>query len=109
MVPERLRHFERGKKITPTGYQPIRVNQERFLIKCESGGARTLDPRLKRPLLYQLSYRFVKSFKDPKDKEMTISKSNRTKNFFLKFCRNNLHKQLVFDTLRTEVTFRSIP
>jgi len=40
---------------------------------------------------------------------MTISKSNRTKNFFLKFCRNNLHKQLVFDTLRTEVTFRSIP
>ncbi len=29
-----------------------RVNQG------ESGGARTLDPRLKRPLLYQLSYRF---------------------------------------------------
>lgn len=37
----------------------------------ESGGARTLDPRLKRPLLYQLSYRFNKYFllvKDSKDK-----------------------------------------
>ena len=76
---------------------------------CESGGARTLDPRLKRPLLYQLSYRFVKSFKDSKDKEMTISKSNRTKNFFLKFCRINLHKLLVFDTLQTESKLTNIP
>ena len=29
-----------------------------MLLARESGGARTLDPRLKRPLLYQLSYRF---------------------------------------------------
>ena len=77
--------------------------------KRESGGARTLDPRLKRPLLYQLSYRFVKSFKDPKDKEMTISKSNGSKNFFLKFHVNNLHKHLLFDTLQTEVKLSSIP
>jgi len=40
---------------------------------------------------------------------MTISKSNRTKNFFLKFCRNYLHKQLVFDTLQTESKLSSIP
>ncbi len=37
--------------------------------KCDSGGTRTLDPRLKRQLLYQLSYRinpfaFAKGSKD---------------------------------------------
>ena len=30
---------------------------------CESGGARTHDLRLKRPLLYQLSYRFAQGLK----------------------------------------------
>ena len=35
----------------------------------ESGGARTLDPRLKRPLLYQLSYRFILFCKDFKYKK----------------------------------------
>jgi hypothetical protein len=79
----------RDKKITPTGYQPIRVNQERvnkimensYAMSRESGGARTHDPRLKRPLLYQLSYRFNKSFKTPKIRSSSPENQTKSDNF----------------------------
>ena len=34
----------------------------REILKCDPGGTRTLDPRLKRQLLYQLSYRIFHRF-----------------------------------------------
>ena len=41
---------------------PEAINHQRLKREClksESGGDRTLDPRLKRPLLYHLSYRLL--------------------------------------------------
>lgn len=47
--------FPEYTKKASEGFYQQRLLQD--VTICESGGARTLDPRLKRPLLYQLSYR----------------------------------------------------
>lgn len=47
---------------------PEAINRQRLKREClesESGGDRTLDPRLKRPLLYHLSYRLSVSKQIP--------------------------------------------
>ena len=47
----------------------------------DPGGARTLDPRLKRPLLYRLSYRIIPFVKEGAkvDTFLEISKANPVK------------------------------
>lgn len=51
----------------------------------ESGGARTHDPRLKRPLLYQLSYRFDSFFpKILKIKTFSFQNQTAVKKMFYK-------------------------